>query len=59
MKKMKPKRIAKLTGKEDKAWKHAFRFYLDKGYSDSKADEAAWKDLLLEFARLTNFDGCR
>jgi len=54
-----PKRIAKLTPEENRSWEFAFAFYLDEGYSDSKADGLTWRDMVLEFPRLKNFAGCR
>jgi hypothetical protein len=54
-----PKRVAKLTPKENHAWEFAFAFYLDEGHSDSKADKFTWRDMLLEFPRLKAFTRCR
>jgi hypothetical protein len=57
---MKAKRkIATLTSEENHAWEFAFCFYLEDGKSDLQADRLAWRDLVLEFARLKKHDGSR
>ena len=53
------KKTTHLTPEEDKAWVHAFCYYLDNGYSKEKADKYAWLDLQKEFPRLKEFDGCQ
>jgi hypothetical protein len=53
-----PRRIATLTQKENKAWEFAFSFHREESKSDLQADKLAWRDLILEFPRLKNFDGC-
>jgi hypothetical protein len=54
-----PKQIAELTPQENHSWEFAFTFYLDEGFSQSKADKLTWRDMLLEFPRLKHFAGCR
>jgi|SRR5579859_1123985 len=51
------KRLARFTDEEERAWQHAFAFYLDHGMSDDQADAAAWKDVQEEFPRLKDYDG--
>jgi hypothetical protein len=41
-----------LTTEEDWAYGKNMEYYLNEGYSDEEADEAAWQDLLEEFPRL-------
>ena len=53
------KRVAKLTPYENKSWVFAFGYYLDRVRSAVRADQLAWRDMLLEFPRLRAFDGCR
>lgn len=55
---MKTKRIVILTPEENHAWEFAFNFYAEDGKSDAEADELAWLDLRLEFARLKQYTGC-
>ena len=50
--------LAVLTPKEDASWEYFFNFYKDDGYSDSDADEAAWRDMKQEFPRLRKYKGC-
>lgn len=52
-------KIATLTVHEDIAWCKYIEYYLQDGYSDKRADAAAWKDLVKEFPRLAAFDGAR
>ena len=52
------KKRAKLSVREDKQWVHYFCYYLNEDKTDSQADKLAWRDMLLEFPRLKNYDGC-
>ena len=55
---MKSKQLAVLTVEEEKAWEHAFFFYVvDEGKTDAMADKMAWRDLQKEFPRLKEFRG--
>jgi hypothetical protein len=51
------KRLAQLTDAEEKAWQHAFAFYVDQGMPDTQADAAAWDELQVQFPRLRAYDG--
>jgi hypothetical protein len=53
------RQLATLTPEEDKVWDKTFEHYLGEGYSDSRADRAAWKDLQQQFPRLKKYDGIR
>jgi hypothetical protein len=46
-----------LTAAEEKAWEHAFSYYLDQKKGQMKADKLAWRDLQKEFPRLKKYDG--
>jgi hypothetical protein len=54
-----PKRIARLTATENKAWEFAFCFHREDTKTDLQADKLAWADLVLEFPSLRKFDGYR
>jgi hypothetical protein len=54
-----PLKLAKLTAAEEKAWESAFRFHSVAGKSDTRAANAAWRDLQREFPRLMKYDGAR
>jgi hypothetical protein len=51
------KRLAQFTDAEEKAWLHAFAFYVDQGMTETQADAAAWADLQGQFPRLKAYDG--
>lgn len=51
------KRLAQFTDAEEKAWQHAFAFYLDQGMSETRADAAAWAEVQEQFPRLKAYDG--
>jgi hypothetical protein len=53
------KRITTLSAEENHAWEFAFALYVNEGHPDSKADQFAWRDIVLEFPRLKEFSGCR
>lgn len=53
-----PKKRARLTAREDRAWVIALCYYVDEGYSDLKADKLTWRDMCEEFPRLKQYDGC-
>jgi hypothetical protein len=54
-----PRKLAKLTTAEEKAWEHAFRFHSVAGKSDTRAANAAWRDLQGEFPRLRKYQGAK
>ena len=54
-----PKKLATLTPAEDKVWCDTFAAYVDEGMSDAKADRETWKEMLEQFPRLREFDGCK
>lgn len=45
----------KLTEKEDSVWEDSFEYYKNEGYSDKKADELAYKDLVKEFPHIKKY----
>jgi hypothetical protein len=51
------RKLAKLSAAEEKAWEHAFRFHCVAGKTDTRASNAAWRDLQGEFPRLMRYDG--
>lgn len=52
--------LATLTAEQDRAWTHAFNYYVEEeGETDEDADKHAWIDLVKEFPELAKFDGCR
>jgi hypothetical protein len=52
-------KLAKLNAVEEKAWEAAFRFHRVAGKTETRAANAAWRDLQLEFPRLRQYDGAR
>jgi len=50
-------RLAQFTEAEEKAWQHAFTFYVDQGMPETQADAAAWVELQVQFPRLRAYDG--
>jgi len=53
------RKLAKLNAIEERAWEAAFRFHCVAGKSDTRATNAAWRDLQREFPRLRKFDGAK
>jgi hypothetical protein len=53
------RKLAKLTPLEEKAWESAFRFHRVARKSETRAANAAWRDLQREFPRLRRYDGAR
>ena len=52
-------KLATLTQEEDNEWVALFSYYIDKKYSQKKADKYALEDLQEQFPRLKEFDGCK
>ncbi len=53
------RKLAKLNAAEEKAWEHAFRFHCVAGKTDTRAANAAWRDLQAEFPRLMKCEGAK
>jgi hypothetical protein len=52
------RKLATLAAEEEKTWEAAFRFhYASK--TETRAANAAWRDLQREFPRLRKYDGAK
>lgn len=57
---LKPVNLATLTEDENARWEDLFQHYANTpGVTPDGADELTWQDMLKEFPRLKDFDGCK